>query len=68
MGDEFVEGHISIPHVEYIGHEVSTSFSHEDKSSVTFDSFQNSNFYDVMVSLESVVFEGVITPRNSPRL
>jgi hypothetical protein len=57
MGDVFVEEHIAAPHVEDIGHEVSTSFSHEDKGSVTCNSFQNSDFDDVMVNLESVVFE-----------
>jgi hypothetical protein len=57
MGDEFVEEHIATLHVEDIGHEEPTSFFHEDKGSVTCYAFQNSNFDDVMVHLDDVVFE-----------
>jgi hypothetical protein len=56
IGDVFVKKHITTTHVEDIGHEVSTSFSHEDKGSVTYNSFKNSDFGDIMVNLESVVF------------
>jgi hypothetical protein len=51
MGDVFVEEHIATPRVEDIGQEVSTSFSYEDKGSVTCISFPNSYFDDVMVNL-----------------
>jgi len=46
------------PHVEKdIVHEVFTSFSHENKDNPTCNFFQNSDFDDVMVNLESVGFE-----------
>jgi hypothetical protein len=48
--------HWLAPHVEIIGREVSTSFTHEDKSNVICNSFQNLDFDDVMVNLESVIF------------
>ena len=38
-------------------YDVSTSFSYEDKGTVTYNSFQNSDFGDIMVNLESVVFQ-----------
>ena len=45
------------PHVEKdIVHEVFTSFSHENKDNATCNSFQNLDFDNVMVNLESVVF------------
>jgi hypothetical protein len=52
IGDVFVDEHITTTHVEDIGHEASTSFSHEDKVSVSYNSFQNSDFGDIMVNLE----------------
>lgn len=57
MGDLFVEEHIGALHVKDIIHEVSNSFTHENKSIVTCNSFQNSYFDDVMINLKSVVFE-----------
>jgi hypothetical protein len=57
IGDVFIEEHISAPHVEDIGHEVSTSLFHDDKGSVTCNYFQNSDSDDVMVNLDIVVFK-----------
>jgi hypothetical protein len=59
MGDVFVEEHISTLDVEDIGHEVSTSFSHEIKGSVTCNYFQNLDFDDVMVILESIFLKRI---------
>jgi hypothetical protein len=54
MGYVFIEEHVTVPWVVNIGHEVSTSFSHEDcEDNVICSSVQNSYFDDVMVNLDS---------------